>query len=133
MHAILKLFLAFGLAPGAAFAAGSAAQGKMSCRDDEGTVELWARTDKHNAILTDLKIQSAGKTKALAKTDIVHIRSNADDFYLLLKVQAKTGPQELELDTKYVKNGADRSLSKGTLLNKTESSDKLPVTCKFSH
>jgi hypothetical protein len=130
MHAILKLFLAFGLASGAGFAAAS---GRVSCKDDQGTVEFTARTDKHNAVLTDLRIQSAGKTRIIAKTDIIRIRSNAVDFYLLLKVQSKTGPQDLELDTKYVKSNAERSLSKGTFLNKTESSDKLPVTCKFSH
>jgi hypothetical protein len=127
MQVILKLFLAFGLAPVAALA-----QGGVSCMDQDQTVEMSAKTDKHNAGVWDLRIKSGEKSRLVKKDDIARVRSNDSDFYLLFTVQSKTGPEELELDTHYVKgSGGDRKLSNGWLTNRTQKSERLPVTCKF--
>jgi hypothetical protein len=126
MQVILELFLAFGLA-----SAAPKAPVTMSCSDQAQSIELSAKTDTHRAGVWDLRVKSGDKSRLVKKSDLTRVRSNASDFYLLFTVQSKGGPEELELDTHYSNGGGERLQSTGYLINKTEKSDRLSVTCKF--
>jgi hypothetical protein len=118
-----------GLGLGAPLA--SAHAGSVSCSDNEHTVELSAKLGKNNAGASDIRIKSGDKTRLVKKSDVTRMRTNDKDFYMLFSVQTKNGAEELELDTHYSKAGKDKKSSAGYLTNKTEKSERLPVSCKF--
>jgi hypothetical protein len=126
MRFIFISILAVSLAP--AFA--QAKEGGVGCYDNEHTVEMSAKLNKKNGPY-DVRIHSNGRNRLVTKNDITRTRITDVDFYMLFIVQTKNGPEELELDTHYAKSGGDHTTSVGHLTNKTQKSDRLPVTCKF--
>ncbi|MGZ3722158.1 MAG: hypothetical protein ACXVA9_04455 [Bdellovibrionales bacterium] len=123
MRFVFVFILAVRLAP-----AWAEKPGGVGCYDNEHTVELSAKLVKNNSDAYDLRIQSNEKARPVKKSDISRMRSNSVDFYILFTVQTKSGPEELELDTHFA---GDHKTSVGFLTNKTQKSERLPVTCKF--
>lgn len=117
------MILSLGLAP--AFALSET----VKCVDNEHSVELTANLAKHRAGISNIRIKSGGKTKTVKKEDVTRIRTTASEFYILFKVQTKKGREELELETKFAKGAAKSST--GSLTNKSENSEKVPVSCTF--
>ena len=105
--------------------------GGVSCYDNEHTVEMSAKLEKNNSAAYDIRIQNSEKTRLVKREDVSRMRTNDVDFFMLFVVQTSGGPEELELDTHYSKTDGDKKSSQGFLTNKTQKSERLPVTCKF--
>jgi len=113
----------------------SGAAGRVVCTDPEKSVEVTGSFSKSgkNPVLASLVLKSGGKTKPITTKDISRFVHNDLDFYILFKVESKTGPQELELNTRFVKNprGNPGRASAGYLTNKSQGNERVPVTCRF--
>lgn len=104
----------------------------VTCEDSAKSVKLslnFAKKDS-NSPPNKVSITSSGKTKAVENKNIAKFIRNANDFYILFKVQTKAGLHELELNTRFNKNPRGARTSAGVMTNKTQD-ERVNVTCWF--
>lgn len=118
-----------GLTPSLAYA--NVAQ-TVRCEDGTKAVKLMLSFTKKDALEAPVRVViiSSGKSKEIEKKHLVRFLRNANEFYLLFKVQTKVGLHELELNTRFNKNPRAGRTSAGTLTNNTQD-ERLNVTCWF--
>lgn len=124
MRFVLNLILGLGLAPALAHGV------TMICFDNDHTVDLSVKLNKNRGEPRDIRLRSGEKARQVNREDVKRVRSNASDFFMVFHVQTKNGREELELDTHFKKG--EHKASAGFLTNKTEKSERLPVTCNFT-
>jgi hypothetical protein len=104
----------------------------VRCEDGTKAVRLLLTFAKNDSAEAPAKvvIVSSGKSKEIEKKHLIRFVRNANEFYLLFKVQTKAGLHEIELKTRMNKNPRALRTSAGTLTNKTQD-EQLNVTCWF--
>lgn len=104
----------------------------VQCEDGTKSVVLNITFAKKDSTIPPSKVSitSSGKSKDIEPKNISRFIRNANDFYLLFKVQTKAGLHDLELNTRFNKNPRGAGTSAGTLVNKTQD-ERLNVTCYF--
>ncbi len=105
---------------------------QVKCEDSTKSVQVAFTFNKKdsNSPPTQVSITSSGKTKAIEPKNITRFIRNANDFYVLFKVQTKEGLHELELNTRFNKNPRGPRTSAGVMMNKTQN-ERVNVTCWF--